>query len=138
MSTKDSTRTFAKKSHADALVNQEELILEFTETICFAMASQNISRTELGKRLNKSKSFVSQLLNGERNMTLRTLADVLGALDAKLRIEIVDSKNDSRLKRETRPQEFLGLKESVQLAFKHVNYRFQNATSSELESNLAG
>lgn len=94
MAIKDSTRTTAKNSDADALVSQEELILEFTEAICFAMNSRKISRTALSQRLNKSKSFVSQLLNGERNMTLRTLADVLGALDVKLRIEIVDSHND--------------------------------------------
>jgi transcriptional regulator with XRE-family HTH domain len=40
------------------------------------LAEHGVTRQELADRLGKSKGYVSQLLNGERNMTLRTLADL--------------------------------------------------------------
>ena len=70
------------------LLNQENLILEVTEALCFTMKLRGLSRAEVAKRLAKSKGFVSQLLNGDRNMTLRTLADFLDVLDAKMNVEI--------------------------------------------------
>jgi transcriptional regulator with XRE-family HTH domain len=62
------------------LLTQEELILEVTETICGILKNEKISRKELADRLGKSKGFVSQLLNGGRNLTLRTVADILHVL----------------------------------------------------------
>jgi transcriptional regulator with XRE-family HTH domain len=63
------------------LLAQEELILDATETIITLLEERGVSRADLAKRLGKSKGFVSQILSGERNMTLRTLADVGFALD---------------------------------------------------------
>jgi len=62
------------------LLAQEELILEVTETICELLEKEKISRKELADRLGKSKGFISQLLNGGRNLTLRTVADILHVL----------------------------------------------------------
>jgi transcriptional regulator with XRE-family HTH domain len=62
------------------LFAQEDLILEVTETLCELLAKEKISRKELADRLGKSKGFVSQLLNGGRNLTLRTVADILHVL----------------------------------------------------------
>lgn len=58
------------------LYAQEELIVDTTEEILFEMHRQNITKSELAKRLNRSKSFVTRLLNGDHNMTLRTLSDI--------------------------------------------------------------
>ena len=62
------------------LVEQETLIADATELICQVMEVEGINRQDLATRLGKSKGFVSQILTGERNMTLRTLADVMFAL----------------------------------------------------------
>lgn len=70
----DKNRTY------DLLVEQETLIADATELICQAMDVGGINRQDLATRLGKSKGFVSQILTGERNMTLRTLADVMFAL----------------------------------------------------------
>jgi transcriptional regulator with XRE-family HTH domain len=59
---------------------QEDLIMEFTETLCELLEKEKISRKELAERLGKTKGFVSQLLNGGRNLTLRTVADILHVL----------------------------------------------------------
>ena len=66
------------------LLSQEELILDFTETICDLLEKEKISRKELADRLGKSKGFVSQVLNGGRNLTLRTVADILHVLGYKV------------------------------------------------------
>lgn len=60
---------------------QAELILKVTNTIWKAMKQQGISNKELADRLGKNRSFVTQILDGERNMTLRTLSDVARALE---------------------------------------------------------
>jgi len=66
------------------LLAQEELILEVTEVICGLLEREKISRKELADRLGKTKGFVSQLLNGGRNLTLRTVADILHVLGYKV------------------------------------------------------
>ena len=72
------------------LFNQESLILEVTEVLCRYMDQKNISRSDLANKMGRSKGFVSQLLGGSRNLTLRTLADVAGALGCGLSIQLVD------------------------------------------------
>ena len=59
---------------------QEHLVVEITELMCKTMKERNIKRGELAERLDKSKGRVSQILNGETNLTLRTVADVFTAL----------------------------------------------------------
>jgi transcriptional regulator with XRE-family HTH domain len=66
------------------LLAQEELILGVTETICELLENEKVSRKELADRLGKSKGFISQLLNGGRNLTLRTVADILHVLGYKV------------------------------------------------------
>jgi transcriptional regulator with XRE-family HTH domain len=68
------------------LMAQGELIMEVTETLCELLEKEKISRKELADRLGKSKGFVSQLLNGGRNLTLRTVADILHVLGYKVSI----------------------------------------------------
>ena len=62
------------------LYEQERTIVEATELICELLETSGVSRTELAKRLRKTKGYISQLLDGETNMTLRTLSDALYAL----------------------------------------------------------
>lgn len=66
------------------LLAQEELILEVTETLCELLEKEKISRKELADRLGRTKGFISQLLNGGRNLTLRTVADILNVLGYKV------------------------------------------------------
>src|SRR4030043_1665081 len=62
------------------LMAQGDLIMEVTETLCELLEKEKVSRKELADRLGKSKGFISQLLNGGRNLTLRTVADILHVL----------------------------------------------------------
>jgi transcriptional regulator with XRE-family HTH domain len=77
------------------LLRQEELILEVTEALAEAMTRQGITKAELARRLGKSKGFVSQVLAGDRNLTLRTIADISDALACRIRVQAL-SENDLR------------------------------------------
>ena len=69
-------------------LRQEELIIEVTEAMARALRNSGLTKTELASRLGKSKGFVSQILGGGKNLTLRTLADVSGALGCKVEIQL--------------------------------------------------
>jgi transcriptional regulator with XRE-family HTH domain len=69
-------------------VRQEELILEVTEAMARALRTSGLTQAELAGRLGKSKGFVSQIFGGGCNLTLRTLADVAGALGCKVQIQL--------------------------------------------------
>ena len=72
------------KTRNSEITRPRRLNLEVTETICELLEKEKISRKELADRLGKSKGFVSQLLNGGRNLTLRTVADILHVLGYKV------------------------------------------------------
>lgn len=74
-------RSKGTSDNYERLLAQERLILDATEAIVALLEERGVTRQELAVRLGKSKGFVSQLLSGERNMTLRTLADLGYALD---------------------------------------------------------
>jgi antitoxin component HigA of HigAB toxin-antitoxin module len=80
---------FAEKPHQKRMLSQERLLLEVTETLCDMMKRRGVSRADLATQLGKSKSFITQVLSGGRNMTLRTLADFAWALDHRLKLSAV-------------------------------------------------
>ncbi len=65
---------------------REDLIFEVTEAICRVMEQKEISKAELSKLAGVSKSNITQLLSGDHNMQLTTVADLLFALDCKLEV----------------------------------------------------
>jgi transcriptional regulator with XRE-family HTH domain len=62
----------------------ESLLLEATETICQRMEELQMSRAELARRLGKSRAAVTKMLEGNANLTIRTLAEVLFELNGEL------------------------------------------------------
>lgn len=62
-------------------VAAESFVLEAAEQISLAMKQQGVNKAELARKLGKSRAWVTQMLDGSANMTLRTLADVLFVLN---------------------------------------------------------
>ncbi len=60
---------------------QELLILQVTEHICGVMKQEKMSRQQLAEKLGVSRGRVSQMLDGNCNLTLRSIADIYTALD---------------------------------------------------------
>lgn len=76
--------------------DQEGLILEATCTLYECMESSGLSKSKVAKRLGKTKAFVTQVLDGSRNMTLRTLADFARVTGYTLRITAVKKGEERR------------------------------------------
>lgn len=66
----------------------ERLQFNAMEDILLAMQDAGVNQSDLARKLGKSKSYVSQLLDGKRNMTLKTLSDISYALGAEARVAI--------------------------------------------------
>ncbi len=71
---------------------QEGLILEASEAIYEALQHNDLNPVDLARALGKSESDISQLLNGKRNMTLRTLADIALAIGMEVEVRLVPIK----------------------------------------------
>src|ERR1035438_4247791 len=65
----------------------EALAAEAAEVIAALMAEQNLTKADLARRLNKSRAWVTQLLSGKTNMTVRTLAEVVYTLGADVKLQ---------------------------------------------------
>lgn len=86
-----------KEANGLQIYAQEKLLVDVTEEILYEMAQQNVSKAMLAKKLKRSKSFVTRLLNGEHNMTLRTLSDVCFALGLKPKVYINEEAHEQEL-----------------------------------------
>jgi transcriptional regulator with XRE-family HTH domain len=73
-------RWAAKSEESVRLALQERLIAEVTEEIWKVMEEAGINKTQLADRMGATRGYISQVLNGSRNMTLRTLSDICFAL----------------------------------------------------------
>jgi transcriptional regulator with XRE-family HTH domain len=62
----------------------ETFVAECTEVISRIMHQKQISKADLARRLGKSRAWVTQLLSGGRNVTVRTLAEVAYELNSEL------------------------------------------------------
>lgn len=84
---KDSLLTEVENSREDQMLYEEErLVLEVTEAICELMQKQGIKRSALARKLGFDKSYITQILDGSSNMTLKTIANIFAALDSRAKI----------------------------------------------------
>lgn len=67
---------------------KEELVYNVTEDLLVILEDMDISKKELARRLGKSRSYVTQILSGSRNMTLGSLSDICFALGFKPEIKL--------------------------------------------------
>ena len=89
--------------HNRRLLREEELILEVTEAVSVVMEKEGISKAQLAKRLGKTKGFISQLLSGGRNLTLRTLAGLVDALGYRVTITVSKDRDSRSVSNESLP-----------------------------------
>jgi transcriptional regulator with XRE-family HTH domain len=66
------------------------LIQNVTEDIMIAMEDLNISKSDLAKKIGKSKSYITQILSGSRNMTLTSLSDLCFELNIVPDVKILE------------------------------------------------
>jgi len=79
---------------AEARIEEEMygLITQLTNEITWHMRERGITRADLAARMGVSPGRVSQILGGGENLTLRTLAALSTALDARFGLELSSLK----------------------------------------------
>ena len=82
------------RDQAEARVDEEMhgLVTHLTNEITFHMRERGLSRAELAARMGVSPGRISQILGGGENLTLRTLAALATALDARFDFELSSLK----------------------------------------------
>lgn len=80
---------------AESIDNDEwefhKYAFDIADQIYELMEKADINKTELAEKLGSSKAFVSKVLRGDANMTMRTLIKIVFALDGEVNTKIVSS-----------------------------------------------
>lgn len=95
---------------------REELVYNVTEDILVLLEDLHVSKKELARRLGKSRSYVTQILSGARNMTLGSLSDICFALGVKPKVVLpVFSESEADLFRKMIEKEWVDEKSNAGL-----------------------
>ena len=86
----------------EKLFAAEELIANAAQLITDLLELRGWKQIDLAERLGKTPAYVSQLMSGRTNMTIRTLAEIMHALDADAKIDFVDKKARNKMAGEWR------------------------------------
>jgi transcriptional regulator with XRE-family HTH domain len=70
----------------------QETISRVSVMLSTALDSSGISQHDLAAKLNVSEARVSQMLNGDANLTILTLAKIASALKMELKIGLYGKK----------------------------------------------
>ena len=65
-----------------------DLCFLITREISKQMDRKRISQTQLAKKIGKSPAFVARALSGDQNLTLKTIACFITALDSQMEVRI--------------------------------------------------
>lgn len=76
--------------NADVLA--ESALAMAQATICAAMRESQITKAHLARRMGCPRSFVSRMLGGSHNLTVKTFARAMAACGYELRFEKVPTK----------------------------------------------
>jgi transcriptional regulator with XRE-family HTH domain len=94
---KDHFQDFVSDPRRRRIYEREALAFEASELISRLMEEQQVSKTYLARLVGTSKSHVTQLLSGSRNMTVHTLADLAFALGHKVEIRSLPRPRKDRV-----------------------------------------
>jgi transcriptional regulator with XRE-family HTH domain len=83
----DHLQQFISDPKRRRIYEREALAFDASELVSHLMEQQGVNKTDLAALIGTSKSHVTNLLSGSRNMTMHTLADLTFALGHKVKIE---------------------------------------------------
>ena len=63
------------------------VMIEFTEMVCKFMDEQKMTRTDLAKKLDVSSAYITKLLRGNANVTLKTMVRLARVFNKEINIE---------------------------------------------------
>ena len=68
----------------------EKCVLQYTGEIDRLIESRQVTRAELGRRIGTSPAYVTKVLRGDTNLTVKTMVSLADALGAKVEIIVLD------------------------------------------------
>jgi transcriptional regulator with XRE-family HTH domain len=74
----------------------EALIADVSQLIADLLEQRKLRQADLARILKKTPAFVSQLLNGKSNLTLRTVAEIAFALGVRVAISAENESSSGR------------------------------------------
>jgi transcriptional regulator with XRE-family HTH domain len=116
---------------AEAQIDEEMLALvtRLTNDINWYMRERGLTRADLAARMGVSPGRVSQILGGGENLTLRTLAALSTALDARFDVELTALKGeDAFTSRSTEASPAVGHRHPVSRTPALENTRFSRSS----------
>jgi len=78
-----------KKYQNDPEFQAERLIIDLTEQISRKLEEGSITRSELAKRLDCTNAYITKLLRGGENLTIRKIVQIANALECTLDFSII-------------------------------------------------
>jgi len=75
----------------------EEKIIDITECIVSRMEELGLNRTALAEKMNVSKAYVTKLLRGNINFTLKTIIAVAQVLESDIQFDFIPKGQKRRL-----------------------------------------
>src|SRR5438445_1681053 len=85
----------------------EKILLRLGEDICQLMRDQGLSRADVAARLGVSRAYVTKVLNGNPNLTIKTLLKLSDALGRELVIHVPSPVNRKLSSSARRPRRAL-------------------------------
>jgi len=73
---------------------EEMAIIEFTEAVLEQLEQQNMSKAELAEKMDVSPAYITRLLGGSNNLTLRTMVRAARALGCEFGCYLKPTQND--------------------------------------------
>ena len=73
---------------------EEKAIIDFVSDLNIAMKKKNITNSEFARILGKSRAYVSKVLSGQENFTIKTMVRLVRALDGYLCINLSDRPSE--------------------------------------------
>lgn len=74
-----------EESKKDGYHNFFKLAQSFARNVFSYLKNNNISQKELARRLGRTEAYVSKLLSGSQNVTLKTIAETANVLDCEVK-----------------------------------------------------
>ena len=78
----------------------EKILLQLGEDICLLMEQQRLSRTQLAERMGVSPAYITKILSGNPNLTIKSLLKLADAMGKELTLRFAPraaQKRSSRL-----------------------------------------
>jgi plasmid maintenance system antidote protein VapI len=71
------------------IIAEESAILAFTEEMLRRMDELNISKTQMANKLEVEPAFISKLIGGENNFTIKTMVKIARALQSRIKFALI-------------------------------------------------